>query len=330
MHKFLIRGVVQGVGFRPFIYRKAKEAGRRGYVKNIGEGVEVVVDDATFIEGIQDWPPLARIDSVSMERIAYDCHDFSIESSDGEGAELPADIFMCESCRADLRDPNNRRYGYYFVTCTDCGPRFSMIEGTPYDRPMTSMAEFAMCEACRREYENPLDRRYHAQTIACPACGPKLKLLYNSVVLCEDDAAALKHAASLIKNGSIVAIKGVGGFHLCCLPDDDVVLQLRHMLGRRDKPFALMVRDEAMLATVACYTKKELGVLESPARPIVLVGKKKQYPLVSELDTLGVMFPYTSLHHLLFDYLDTPLVMTSANLPGEPVAVTEECGDYFL
>ncbi len=329
MYRFVISGTVQGVGFRPFIYRKAVEKGIKGHVKNTGEGVEIISDDPDFVGNITDWPSLVRIDSVQKDEIDGEYDDFSILESSGEGGFVPADISLCNRCLEELRDPENRRYGYHFVTCTNCGPRFSMVESTPYDRPYTSMADFAMCNECKKEYDNPEDIRYHAQTIACPDCGPKLELQYNSIALATD-LSAIKQAASLLNKGEIVGIKGVGGFHLCCLPDDDTVMRLRYMLDRHDKPFALMVRDEAMLSDIACYSKKELELMKSRARPIVLLERKKDYPLVSELDTFGVMLPYTALHHLLFDYLNSPIVMTSANMPGEPVSVTEEYGEYFL
>ncbi|MFO7710390.1 MAG: carbamoyltransferase HypF [Candidatus Woesearchaeota archaeon] len=329
MYRFVIKGIVQGVGFRPFIYRKACERGVLGHVKNTGEGVEIVSDEPDFVDNITDWPSLVRIDSVKRSEVEGDYDDFRILESSGEGGFVPADISLCSRCLKELRDPENRRHGYHFLTCTDCGPRFSMVESTPYDRPYTSMADFEMCSKCRKEYENPADRRYHAQTIACPDCGPKLELQYNSIALAEG-VSAIEQAAALLRKGEIVGIKGVGGFHLCCLPDDDTVMKLRYMLDRHDKPFALMVRDETMLSGIACYSKKELELMSSRARPIVLLEKKKDFPLVSELDTFGVMLPYTALHHLLFDHLDSPVVMTSANMPGEPVSVTEEYGEYFL
>ncbi len=336
-YRFVVSGVVQGVGFRPYIYRAATERGLRGYVKNIGAGVEVVVDDGGFLSSLDNLPPLARITGHTRESFEGEASfsEFSIlESEAGVGeTELPPDIFTCPECLAELRDEKNRRHGYYFITCTNCGPRMSIIEDYPYDRPTTSMADFEMCADCRQEYTNPLDRRYHAQTVACKRCGPRLKLLSGGKdATGKTDRGTIKKAVSLIKKGEFVSIKGVGGFHICCRAKDDAVSGVRDYLHRPDKPFALLVRDVAMAADIVQLARKERELLESPARPIVVCRKKdpRSYPSVSELDSLGVMLPYTALHALLFDHVDEPLVLTSANVPGDPVALDESVGRHFL
>jgi len=337
MYKIFIQGIVQGVGFRPYIYRKAKENKLQGSVKNIGNGVEIIISDKDFMKKLTDLPPLATISDYSIKKIqtSEQFSDFLIlKSSYSEGETwLPADIFMCDDCRRELRDSTNRRKDYYFITCTNCGPRFSMIEDYPYDRPLTSMKEFDMCPQCRQEYTNPLDRRYHAQTIACKECGPKLKLLDNKKNISgSSDRETIKKAVGLIQSGEVVSIKGVGGFHSCSLCDEQSVQKVRQMFNRPHKPYAVMVRDTTMAQQVAVLSKKEEELLLSPQRPIVVVQKKKKnsFKAVTELDSIGIMFPYTALHYLLFDFIDEPLVMTSCNIPGEPVSITESLGRYFL
>lgn len=337
MYRFIVHGIVQGVGFRPYIYRKAKAYGLVGSVKNIGSGVEIIVNDKNFLSKLSDLPPLAKISGYSVKKIktAKKYLDFQILESRSCAGEtiIPADIFMCTDCLKELRDRGNRRHNYYFITCTNCGPRFSIIEDYPYDRPLTSMRDYEMCDECRREYINPLDRRYHAQTIACKNCGPKLLLKdRRKNISGKTDSETIKKASDLLKAGEVVAVKGVGGFHLCSLTDEETVSKVRKMLGREDKPFAVMVRDIKAARKLVFISEKEEEVLESPARPIVVLKKKnpKNLLYVSELDSLGLMLPYTALHYLLFDYLDEPLLMTSCNLPGEPVVVTEKIARYFL
>ncbi|MDW7775511.1 MAG: carbamoyltransferase HypF [Methanosarcinales archaeon] len=335
IYRIFIQGIVQGVGFRPYIYRKAIECGLSGTVKNTGNGVEIIVNDEDFINKLHDLPPLAKITGFSIERheLQKQFPDFSILKStfsDGE-TELPGDFFMCDECRLELGDNDNRRHNYYFITCTNCGPRFSMIEDYPYDRHLTSMQEFDMCPACSREYNEPLDRRYHAQTIACKECGPKLRLLHDKEDMgSSSDIETIKIATDLIKAGEMLSIKGVGGFHLCSLTKDDVVDKVRKLL-RPHKPFALMVRDMEMLEKIAHVSEREKELLCSPQRPIVVLQKKRDILAgISELDTFGVMLPYTALHYLLFKFIDEPLLMTSCNVPGEPVAITETNATYVL
>ncbi len=337
MYKIFVQGVVQGVGFRPYIYRKAKENNLRGSVKNTGNGVEIIINDNDFIKKLTDLPPLAKITDYTVEEMKSkkQFSDFSIlKSTYSEGeTELPADIFMCNDCLSELRNKKDRRHAYYFITCTNCGPRFSMIEDYPYDRPLTSMNEFKMCSKCKAEYTNPLDRRYHAQTVACKDCGPKLRLLNNDVDISEDsDVKTIKKSIDLIRSGEILSIKGVGGFHICSLTDDEHVEKVRTMLHRPYKSFAIMARDIKMVEQIAYISQIEKELLCNPKRPIVVLKKKKQnaFKKVSELDTIGVMLPYTALHYLMFDFINIPLVMTSCNIPGEPVSITEKLGNYFL
>jgi hydrogenase maturation protein HypF len=337
MYKIFVQGIVQGVGFRPYIFRKAKEYNLCGSVRNIGNGVEIIINDETFMHKLTDLPPLAKISKYTI--IKYSSKkifsDFSIlksTTSKGE-TELPADIFLCDDCVKELRDEKNRRHNYYFITCTNCGPRFTMIKDYPYDRPYTSMHEFKMCPDCKKEYVNPLNRRYHAQTIACKNCGPKLRLLNEKDDISGiSDVETIKKAVALIKSGEIVSIKGVGGFHTTSLCKDMDVLKIRKLFHRPNKPYAVLVKDIKMAEKIAIISQKEKELLESPQRPIIVVKKKNidSFFVTSELDTIGVMLPYTALHYLLFDYINEPLVMTSCNVPGEPISITEDFGKYFL
>jgi hydrogenase maturation protein HypF len=337
MYKIFVQGVVQGVGFRPYIYRKAKEHTLVGSVKNIGNGVEIIINDRDFIQKLTDLPPLAKISNYTIKEIKSKKHfsDFSIlKSSVSKGeTELPVDIFMCHDCLKELRDEKNRRHDYYFITCTNCGPRFTMIEDYPYDRPFTSMHQFDMCPECKGEYTDPLNRRYHAQTIACKKCGPKLRLLkHEKEISGKSDMETIEKSIDLIKSGEVLSIKGVGGFHTCSLCDDEHVAKVREMFHRPHKPYALMVKDIEMVEKIAYVSGKEKELLQSPQRPIVVLKKKKKesFKTTSELDTIGVMLPYTALHYLLFDFMNEPLLMTSCNIPGEPVSINEKIGTYFL
>jgi len=337
MYRIFFQGIVQGVGFRPYIYRKAIENGLVGSVKNTGSGVEVIINDEGFINKLTDLPPLATVTNHVIEKIGFTQNnhfsDFSILKSTCSKGEttLPADIFMCKDCQRELTDKDNKRHNYYFITCTNCGPRFSMIEDYPYDRHLTSMKKFSMCPECKIEYNDPLDRRYHAQTIACKQCGPKLRLLCGRQDISgSSDIHTIKKAADLILSGEMVSIKGVGGFHLCSLTDDDVVDRVRKLL-RPHKPFAVMVKDMDMLEDMVRISQKEKDLLSGPQRPIVVLQKKHDDLFnISELDTIGIMLPYTALHFLLFDHINEPLLMTSCNMPGEPVALTEKGSYYYL
>jgi hydrogenase maturation protein HypF len=333
----IVTGIVQGVGFRPFIYRMAKRQGLRGFVRNRADAVvEISVEGGkpridAFLQSLkQEKPPLARLDSVQVDysETEVGLADFTIEKSSQErtrsGSVIPPDIAICDDCVKELKSPGDRRHRYFFITCTNCGPRYTTIVGVPYDRPNTTMNRFPMCPDCRAEYTDPLDRRFHAQTIACPTCGPKVTLLSSSGNPI-DVVDPIGEAGRLLSEGEILALKGNGGFHLVAsTPQDAPIERLRRSKERRNKPFAVMARSlEATLAfTEVSSCEREL--LESYVRPIVLLHRKEPFPLSSlispGLDTIGVMLPYTGMHHLIFDSASDPaLIMTSANAPNEPI-----------
>ena len=329
-YRIHVSGIVQGVGFRPFVYRIAVRRGLAGHVRNLGDaGVEVEVEGPQ--EALEDFlralreeaPPLAEISGIAVEEIPPngDSHFRILKSAEkkGSGGTIPPDIATCDRCLSDIDDPKSRYHGYWATSCTDCGPRFTVVESLPYDRPRTSMRDFPMCEGCRREYEDPLDRRYHAQTTACPACGPKLSYLEGGREVTGDP---IELAAEALKAGKIVAIKGIGGTHLACdATREEVVSELRRRLGRPGQPFALMA-PLPLVRGFAEVSPEAEKLLRSPRRPIVVLPKKggKLAPSVAPgLHTVGFMLPYSGLHHLLFRRIDFPLVMTSANLPGRPM-----------
>jgi hydrogenase maturation protein HypF len=334
LYRFTIKGTVQGVGFRPYVYNACVERGLVGSVQNTGEAVEVLVNDKdALIEILAKIPTNARVDSYEIEEVAGNATSFIIKESAGEGySEIPPDFFLCDDCFRDMRDPENRRFGYFFTTCTNCGPRFTTTIATPYDRHTTTMREFPMCVECKNEYEDPTNRRYHSQTIACHGCGPRLALYDKGVGISKDDTDALLQAAELLKQGEIVAIKGIGGFHLACTTEPDTILKLRELRDRPHKPFALMCRDLEMVMSIAVPNDAQKEALTSPERPIVLVPKRKGLEGVTELDSIGIMLPYSALHYLLFEHLDIPLVMTSSNASDEPMSKTreEQIGRYVL
>lgn len=333
-----VLGIVQGVGFRPFIYRLATELRLKGYVRNRGDaGVEIVVegDEASvksFVQRIEaDKPPAARISKLNVKFMADrgGFQEFKILKSTEErgeaGSIIPPDMSICDYCLKEFFDPSNRRHRYYFITCTDCGPRYTIIEGLPYDRPNTTMRDFPLCSQCLQEYTRPENRRFHAQTVACPACGPKAFLTdRNGVeISCEDP---FLEAGRLLAEGFIVAIKGVGGFHIATSTVNPApVRKLRKAKYREQKPFAIMARSLEAIKTFAQVDDVEESLLTSPERPIVLLRKGREYYLAEEiapgLHNVGVMLPYTGLHYLLFERAnDEPaLVMTSGNLPAEPI-----------
>ncbi|MBC7080672.1 MAG: carbamoyltransferase HypF [Thermoplasmatales archaeon] len=326
--RIIVQGVVQGVGFRPFVYRIAKICGLNGYVLNLGQaGVEIEVEgekekiDEFILLLKEKKPPMAKIDSI---KIKYgkekNYRTFEIKKSKGEGkglSSLPPDIAICDECVSDI-EKDERRKNYFFTTCTNCGPRFTITRKLPYDRTNTTMDEFEMCEECRKEYKNPADRRFHAQTNACKKCGPKIFLKGDKIV--EKGEKAIWVACKMLLDGKIVAIKGLGGYHLSCVAKENAVKRLRKLLGRDEKPFALMVKDEKMAEEICYLKKEEREILKSYIHPILLLEKKKELPYVAPgLHNYGVMLPYTGLHHLLFKKVDHPLIMTSANLPGKPI-----------
>jgi hydrogenase maturation protein HypF len=327
MYKFIIKGVVQGVGFRPYIFNACKNAKLKGYVQNTGDGVVVEVDDKEkFIDILKNIPPLARIDEYKIESTSNTYDDFTIKKSSGKGfAEIPPDLFLCEYCQRELRDKKNRRHNYYFITCTNCGPRFSISKKSPYDRDTITMNVFDMCQECKQEYSNPKDRRYHAQTTACHKCGPRLKLIVNGKKLNEKfELELIRKTVELIKKNNIVAIKGVGGFHLACNLKPKTIKKLREITGRKHKPFAILCKDIDMVERISHVSEKEKEVLLSVQRPIVILKKKLSLPEVSELDTIGIMLPYTSLHYLLFDFIDEPIIMTSSNISDHPITINND------
>lgn len=325
---YLLKGVVQGVGFRPFVFKTAGGLGLNGFVKNTPEGVVIEVEGEkeqveTFEKALEiDLPPLAKIDTiVKRELPAILQHGFEILKSaagDLKTSPVAPDIKVCSRCIEDIRDPKSRYYGYFATNCTDCGPRYSIVKTVPYDRQNTSMAEFTMCEECRKEYEDPFHRRFHAQPVACPACGPKL-------------GVDLKEAAKAIKSGKIVAVKGIGGFHIVCdALNSETIEKLREFKNRPTKPFAVMCKNIEQVKNLACVTKKEEELLTSKEAPIVILKKlpATRYPLPAEIapaiDRIGCMLAYTPLHYLLFDHLENPIVATSANLGEEPIITTKE------
>ena len=337
--RIVLSGHVQGVGFRPFVYRLAKKHGLTGRVRNqLGE-VEVLATGpaAELIRFEQDLidrsPPLSKpaIDSVDVvEYQHFDAFEISASSA-GETPRIfvPQDFFMCDECRDELNDPDDRRHRYPFINCTQCGPRYTLIEALPYDRPNTSMAAFPMCPECEKEYRDPADRRFHAEPVACPACGPQLEFhdKEDGFQVCRDEA--LEAAIDKLQHGHIVAVKGIGGYHLVCdARDYTVVDELRWRKHRPAKPLAVMfpLEGEDGLDRVRQYadlSTAEAALLRSPARPIVLVSKNGNNDLARNvapgLAELGVFLPYSPLHALLLDGIDAPLVATSANISGEPV-----------
>jgi hydrogenase maturation protein HypF len=337
-------GVVQGVGFRPFIFRLAKRSGYKGWVKNIGFGVEIRVESAEptdfhdFLEAIKkEKPPLARIERITSEPARFlGCDDFQVQKTEsGESfVFISPDISVCENCRREMSDSRDRRFRYPFINCTDCGPRYTIVKALPYDRPQTTMAGFKMCPLCAAEYQDPSDRRYHAQPIACPICGPSVTLRHAKTD--KEVAGGIPKAAALIKKGKILAVKGLGGFHLVCDPlNPNAVRRLRKIKARERKPFALMARDLKTLEKYVRSSSEEKNLLLSPFRPIVLLKKKKDIPLIApHLDEIGLMLPYTPLHYLLLE--DIPLIAaTSSNEKDAPIIKDEEEGidrlcDYVL
>jgi hydrogenase maturation protein HypF len=324
--RFRVTGLVQGVGFRPFVHELAHRRGLSGFVLNDGEGVLIEAEgepaalDAFRAALVDEAPRLARVDGVAADGLAPQGDGggdggFEIRASAATGrtALIPPDVATCDACLRELFDPADRRHRYPFVNCTQCGPRFTIVTGVPYDRPLTTMAGFPLCAACRREYEDPADRRFHAEPIACPACGPRLSL-------------PLEEAVGLLLDGAVLAVKGLGGYHLACdAADEGAVARLRARKHREDKPFAVMTAAPDALVELA---GAERALLESPARPIVLARRRADAPVADAVAPgapwpspwLGVLLPYTPLHHLLLHDAGRPLVLTSGNRSDEPIA----------
>ena len=329
-----VRGVVQGVGFRPFVYQLATKHRLTGWVLNTSGDVKIEVEgnqealDRFLIELENDTPPLAHIDDISTESTAPAGYTaFEIRHSlaeEGKYQLVSPDIATCDACKSELLSPDDRRYRYPFTNCTNCGPRFTIIEDIPYDRPNTTMRHFMMCPDCQREYDDPLDRRFHAQPNACPKCGPSLELVDGNgkAIPCDD---VITTASKLLKEGRIVAIRGLGGFHLACdATNDEAVQLLRDRKRRPYKPLAIMVDTMENVRKHCIVSEEEEELLTSPQCPIVLLQWKDDSSVsrnvAPELKYLGVMLPYTPLHHVLLREIDLPLVMTSGNISEEPIA----------
>ncbi|MGL6297753.1 MAG: carbamoyltransferase HypF, partial [Methanobacteriaceae archaeon] len=365
-----VDGIVQGVGFRPNIYRLATALKLKGYVKNLGNIVEIVVqgEESVIKQFLDDvkikTPPIAKINNINVEwdidTTTSNYNNFQIYESSDEfsgTSVIPADIATCDDCLDDMNNPTSSRHNYPFTACTDCGPRFTVIKSLPYDRDKTTMDEFPLCDKCMVEYTNPLDRRYHAEASCCVKCGPKLSLFVNNWKKKSKTEKSSKHNVSQIKtnnpiktvaelldSGKILAIKGIGGTHLVANATDEIAIKtMRKRLKRFNQPFAVMSKDLDTIKTYAEISSQEKKAISSNRRPIVVLKKSKDYDfpeeLAPDLHTIGVMLPYAPLHHILFKYTkSSAYIMTSANMPGEPMMISNseiienlgEISDYFL
>ncbi|MBD3280146.1 carbamoyltransferase HypF, partial [Candidatus Dojkabacteria bacterium] len=353
-NKYLIKGIVQGVGFRPFVYKLAMDYKLNGWVYNDSNGVTTEVEGEEdkikkFIYDIENnHPPLASITSIellSSKKSNGKYEEFSIRKSktvDNREALIAADTNVCSDCLRELFDPKDRRYKYPFINCTNCGPRYSIIEDIPYDRPYTTMKYFPMCADCKKEYEDPLDRRFHAQPVACEKCGPKVWLTdkTGNEIKCDN---AIQKAVGLLKDGKILAVKGLGGFHLMADPSNEkVVKELRRRKDRKGKPFALLSPSVESIKKFAIVNKHEHEILESIERSIVLLKKKESSAIAENvapgLNEYGVMLPYTPLHFLMLKGNFDALIATSGNTSGDPIQYENKnalkslsnTADYFL
>ncbi len=334
-----VAGIVQGVGFRPYVYRLAMERRLAGFITNTAAGVVIEVEGESG--AVEDFlsrlpagaPPLARITEVHVEEIAcnHDAEFRILPSRTGEErrALISPDVALCDDCLREMLDPSDRRYRYPFINCTNCGPRYTIVRDIPYDRARTSMAVFAMCAGCRREYDDPLDRRFHAQPNACWECGPRVEL-WDGAGRRLEAADPIRDAAARLAAGAIVAVKGLGGFHLAVdATKSDAVARLREAKRRVDKPFAIMAADFAAVERCCRVDALSAGLLKKPERPIVLLPKRQVCPISDAVapfhHDLGVFLPYTPLHHLLFaDGQFLALVMTSGNISEEPIAIDNQ------
>ncbi|WP_024822165.1 carbamoyltransferase HypF [Aminobacterium mobile] len=333
---FLVTGIVQGVGFRPFCARLAQEMALGGSVKNTSDGVLITLRGTSetiesYLQRLQDEKPgpsyIASIEFLSDKTCSEeDNGNFTIEKSlrlEHQRVLIPPDIATCDDCLREMNDPSNRRYHYPFINCTNCGPRYTIIQDLPYDRPLTTMSSFTMCEECQREYDTPLNRRYHAQPNACSLCGPSLWLTNNKGNIIARGKEALSLCCKRLQQGDTAAIKGLGGFHLACDPfQHEAVKKLRESKHRKDKPFALMVPDLKQAQQLVYITNTAAKILSSTKRPVVICPMRQDTmlsPLVAPgQNSLGIMLPYTPLHHLLLQNFDA-LVMTSANMSDAPI-----------
>ncbi|ROR37427.1 carbamoyltransferase HypF [Kitasatospora cineracea] len=342
-----VRGIVQGVGFRPFVYQEARRHRLTGFVGNDADGVFIEAEGApkdvsAFVTALRDQaPPLARVDGITEQDLApRGGEEFTIVASRGHHEQrntlIAPDSAICADCLAELLDPADRRHRYPFINCTNCGPRFTISRDIPYDRANTTMSGFPLCARCRAEYTDPADRRFHAQPNACPDCGPRLSFADRREQPGPGDGP-LDRAARLLADGGILAVKGLGGFHLACdATDPTAVAELRRRKGREAKPLAVMVPDLATAESLCAISAEERRLLESPQRPIVLLrrhhGSTDMTPVAPDTGTLGVMLPYTPMHHVLLDAyravrpVDRPavLVMTSANASDDPIVYRDE------
>jgi len=338
--ELLITGLIQGVGFRPFIFNLAQDLNLKGWIRNTDIGLSVEVEGfsnsiADFLDRLQQSPPVhSHIESlliIDREYVGYD--NFELRTSTNQGKKsifiLP-DIAMCAECKKEISAPTNRRYQYAFTSCSQCGPRYSIINALPYDRIRTTMQAFAMCANCQQEYNDPTDRRFHAQTIACADCGPSVQLTNKSGQLIESDVAAIKQAAEALKQGAIVAIKGIGGFQLLANANCKTsVARLRDKKIRPEKPFALMCLDMQQVQSIAITSVLEEQMLQSAAAPIVLLNKNQTgFMLADNIapnnTRIGIMLACSPLHHLLLSYLSAPVVATSGNISNEPICIDNQ------
>jgi len=345
--KILTQGIVQGVGFRPYVYRLAIDLDLKGYVRNLGNVVEIIIEGENcevFTQRLpKELPPIAKINSMEIKNIEIENYaDFKIiESGDSYSgvSVIPPDIAICDKCLDEIRNPNDRRYKYAFNACTDCGPRFTVIESVPYDRIRTSMDEFPLCDECLVEYKEPLNRRYHGEAICCSDCGPQMEIYEGLEKI--DAENPIRLGAEILKEGKILAIKGIGGTHLVVdAYNDEAIKELRKRLNRPNQAFAVMCKDLESLQNYAQLSDKEIATITSNKRPIVILKKKENYPFPDSLSpglhNIGVMLPYSPMHYLLFDEGDIDTyVMTSANIPGEPMMIKNEdiingVNDYSL
>ncbi len=327
----IITGQVQGVGFRPHVCREATKRGLKGYIKNNEQGVAIVVDNESLLrEILQSLPPQARIKEINSQEVNDDekiYNDFKIlpSAAKNENGKIPPDIACCDICLEELFDSKNRRNKYHFISCTDCGPRYSIAKNLPFDRENTSLVEFPLCPDCQHEYNDPQSRRFHAQTIACKTCGPTLKFWSEGVMVAEKEEA-LEAAQRVLKENKIIALKSTGGYTLLGNANPLAIKKLRSLIHRPQKPLALMAKDIKMVKQYAEVNSVEEVQLARQERPIVLLKKisRKEHPEISENNRIGFQLPSTPLHHLLFENFNSPLVVTSSNNPGHPITKERE------
>ncbi|RXJ68181.1 carbamoyltransferase HypF [Halarcobacter ebronensis] len=328
-----VKGIVQGVGFRPFVYTLALKNKLFGWVNNDDKGVNIHLEGNSlniknFLDELEkNPPPLAKIDSINTKNIKIkNYNSFEItksETTSNKSTIISPDMAICQDCINDIKNENNFRYNYALTNCTNCGPRYTIIKTVPYDRVNTSMSKFEMCDDCKKEYEDPTNRRYHAQPVSCQKCGPQITLFDKQNQILATELEAIKEITSKINSGQIVAIKGMGGFHLICDATNEKILkELRKRKNRPSKPFAVMFKDIQQVKEFAEISIKEEEIILSKEKPITLVKSKKNllsFEVAPHIDRVGCFIPYTPLHIILFNYLDNPIVATSANLSDEPI-----------